>query len=318
MRKVTIALVITCAILAFFAFSFYLYSNELADEHNSLVDEYNEVIDDYNRLVQRYNELIEGAATPPYVQIENRTVYAVFKASDETLHRWSVPLDSLEASVKLGYYKRELIPEIFVPMLEGLYDWYYEVCASIQTLYAYYGQTVDFSNELSDFRDVIENLRPEGVQYVNLEDSETGQIHYVIDYRPFVVENGFTTVIPDLYRDLGNDEDFVYEIWYVVTQLTTYHPEIEETPRFPLETMLGGGGDCEDMAILIASMLKAAPANYVVKLVYMDADNPTDAKDVNHVVVWVETPSGYKTFVDGTSKTVMSPFTLVDGWYLEV
>jgi len=318
MKRVTIALVIVCAILAFFAFSFYLYSIEMTNKYDSLVDEYNEVIDDYNRLVQRYNELIEGAATPPYVQIENRTVYAVFKASDETLHRWSVPLGSFETSVKTGHYKRELIPEIFVPMLEGLYDWYYEVCASIQTLYAYYGQTVDFSNELSDFRDVIENWRSESVQYIDLRDNETGEIHRIVDFRPFVDEQPFTKVISDLYYGLADDEDFVHEVWYVVTQLTTYHSEIEETPRFPLETLIGGGGDCEDMAILIASMLKAAPANYAVKLVYMDSDNPTDAKDVNHVIVWVETPSGYKTFLDGTSKTVMSPFTLVDGWYLEV
>ena len=312
-------MVITCVILAFFALSFYLYSIEMTNKYDSLVDEYNEVIDDYNRLVQRYNELIEGAATPPYVQIENRTVYAVFKASDETLHRWSVPLESLEASVELGHYKRELIPETFVPMLEDLYDWYYEVCISIQTLYAYYGQTIDFASELSDFQDIIENWRSEGIQYITLRENETGETHYVMDFRPFIMEKGFSTVISDLYYELNNnDEAFVYEIWYIVTQLTTYHSEIEETPRFPLETMIGGGGDCEDLAILIASMLKAAPANYVVELVYMDSDNPTTPENINHVTVWVETPSGHKTFVDGTSHTKMCPFERVVGWYFEV
>ena len=50
----------------------------------------------------------------------------------------------------------------------------------------------------------------------------------------------------------------------------------------------------------------------------MDANNPTDPKDVNHVIVWVETPSGYETFVDGTSKATMNPFAEVAGWYLEV
>lgn len=304
MKRVTIALVIVCAILAFFAFSFYSYSNELADEHNSLVDEYNEVIDDYNRLVQRYNELIEGAATPPYVQIENRTVYAVFKASDETLHRWSVPLESFETSVKMGYYKREIIPEMLVPMMEKFYE------AILPIVIFAGGDPADY-----DYPSVF---RPLGIQYIDLRDNETGEIHRIVDFRPFVDEQPFTKVISDLYYGLADDEDFVHEVWYVVTQLTTYHSEIEETPRFPLETLIGGGGDCEDMAILIASMLKAAPANYVVKLVYMDSDNPTDAKEVNHVIVWVETPSDYKTFVDGTSHTEMCPFTLVDGWYFEV
>jgi len=306
MKRVTIALVIVCVILAFFAFGFYSHSNEVVDKYNSLVDEYNEVIDDYNRLVQRYNELIEGAATPPYVKIENRTVHMVFKASDGTLHNWTIGAEVLEAQMKLGFYKREFIPELFLPMMENFYN-------ALLPLAAFAGV------DLADFQKSLDEVRSLGVQYVNLRDNETGEIHRVIDFRPFIVENTWTIVIPDLYHELGNDDEaFVYEVWYIVTQLTTYSPEVEETPRFPLETMIGGGGDCEDMAILITSMLKAAPADYVVKLVYMDADNPTDAKDVNHVVVWVETPSGYKTFVDGTSHTEMSPFTLVDGWYLEV
>ncbi len=263
-------------------------------------------------------EQLYGAKLPPYIVIENRNVDMVFKASDGTLHYWTVPVETLDATIVQGYYKRELIPEFFVPMLENLYDWYYEVCVSIQTLYAYYGQIVDFSTELGDFRDKIEDWKSEGIQYIDLRDSETGEIHRVVDFRPFVDEQPFSKVIPDLYHELADDEDFVYEIWYIVTQLTTYHSEIKETPRFPLETFIGSGGDCEDMAILVASMLKAAQANYTIKLVYMDADNPTDSQEVNHVIVWVETPTGYETFVDGTSKTVICPFTEVDGWYFEV
>ena len=217
-------------------------------------------------IIGHLGEQLYGAKLPPYIEIENRNVKAVFKASDETLHCWTIGVDVLESQIQYGWYKRN-----------------YEL------------------------------------EYVNLRDSETSEIHEVIDFRPFIVENNFEIVITDIYYDLqNNDRAFVYEVWYIVTQLTTYSEEIEETPRFPLETLIGGGGDCEDMAILIASMLKAAPANYVIKLVYMDADNPTDPKDVNHVIVWVETPSGYKTFVDGTSKTTMCPFTKVEGWYFEV
>jgi len=209
--------------------------------------------------------LLQGAVLPPYTRIENRTVYFVFKTSDQTLHYWSVSIETLENTIVQG------------------------------------------------------NRYRESMQYVNLSDNETGENYRVVDLRPFIVENNFSIVILDLYHELGNnDEALVHEVWYVVTQLTMYHSQIMETPRFPLETFIGGGGDCEDMAILIASMLKAAPADYVVKLVYMDADNPTDAQGVNHATVWVETPSGYKTFVEGTSHTEMCPFTQVDGWYFEV
>ncbi len=216
-------------------------------------------------IIGPLGEQLYGAKLPPYIEIENRNVNMVFRASDGTLRYWSVSIEALESSIVLGHYERKT------------------------------------------------------PKYVTLEDSKTGEPYRVMDFRPFVMENGFQVVIPQLYHDLNNDDQaFVHEVWYIVTQLTTYSLEIEETPRFPLETFIGGGGDCEDMAILIASMLKAAPANYVVKLVYMDIDNPTNPRTVNHVTVWVETPSGYKTFVEGTSKTIMNPFTEVKGWYFEV
>jgi len=254
MQKVTIALVIVCAILAFFAFDFYLYSDEL-------VGNYNRLVDNYNRLVDNYNKLLERA----YIENENATIS--FHTSDGTFYKWTVALETLESQIYLSWYKKE---------------------------------TGDF-------------------QYIDLRDNETGKIHHMVDFRPFVIENNFATVIPNLYQDLKNNNvNFVYEVWYIVAQLTTYRSEITETPKFPLQTLITGGGDCEDMAVLIASMLKAAPENYVVKLVYMDADNPTAPENVNHVVVWVETPSSYKTFVDGTSHTEMCPFTEVVGWYFEV
>ena len=103
----------------------------------------------------------------------------------------------------------------------------------------------------------------------------------------------------------------------MVTQLNTYSEDIEDTPRLPYETLLEGGGDCEDLAILTASILKAVNPEWNVSLVYMDLDNPTDLKDLNHVTVYVET-NEISTFVEPTSKTQMDPFGTVDGYYLEI
>ncbi|MDI6819695.1 MAG: hypothetical protein QMC89_02160 [Candidatus Hodarchaeaceae archaeon] len=264
------------------------------------------IIREYDKALENLTK--EFTILPPYVQIENRNVNIVFKASNGTLHHWTIGVDVLEAQIELGYLRRELIPDLFLPMIEGIYEAYLPLAVLAGISYT----------EIQEVYASIENLRSLGIQYINLTDNETGENHLVIDFRPFVINN-FAEVISNLYHDLGSsDKALVYEIWYIVTQLTTYHSEIKETPRFPLETLIGGGGDCEDLAILIASMLKGVPANYTIKLVYMDADNPTDPKDVNHVIVWVETPSGYKTFVDGTSHTDMCPFTEVIGWYFDV
>jgi len=160
--------------------------------------------------------------------------------------------------------------------------------------------------------------RRESLQYTTLNDSITGEMYRVVDFTPFVDPQPFSEAIPELYNELADDEAFFHEIWYIVTSLTTYSSEITETPRYPLETLVGGGGDCEDFAILIASMLKAAPANYTVQLVYMDAYSPGDAKNVNHLIVMVKTRSGLRTFIDGTSKEVMNPYDGVEGWYFDV
>ncbi|MEM4508589.1 MAG: hypothetical protein QXF37_07415 [Archaeoglobaceae archaeon] len=156
------------------------------------------------------------------------------------------------------------------------------------------------------------------LQYKILKNEKMGEFYRVVDVSRFIDDRSFSKVMPELYKELNSDEAFIQEVWYIATQLTVYHPELEEIPRFPIETLIGGGGDCEDIAILIASMLKAAQANYIVKIVYMDSENPSEPKKVNHAIVWVETPSGYKTFVDGTCKESISPFTEVSGWYLEV
>ena len=250
--------------------------------------------------------LSSGAKLPPYNSIENRTVHMVFKASNGNLHEWTIGLDTLEAQIKYGYLKRELIPGTFLPILESIENLFVSL-----TPYTNQADIQKLSAEIDNFRSL-------GTQYIELT-SKTGENYRVMDFRPFIVENNFESVISDLYHEMGNnDQAFVHEVWFIVTQLTTYNSEIEETPRFPLETLIGGGGDCEDMAILIASMLKAAPANYTVNLVYMDADNPTSPKQINHVTVWVETPSGYKTFVEGTEHVEMNPYTEVNGWYFEV
>ena len=126
-----------------------------------------------------------------------------------------------------------------------------------------------------------------------LHNTGTGEDYYVWDFGAFVDPEPFVDVMYDLYTELGDDDAFVREAWHIVAQLMTYSEEIEETPRFPLETFLAGGGDCEDTAILLASMIKAAPVNWMVELVYMDIDNPDDPQDVNHVIVHFDTGKQY-------------------------
>jgi hypothetical protein len=167
------------------------------------------------------------------------------------------------------------------------------------------------------------NLARNSIQYddsmwVELENTSTGEFYNVVDMTKFVDPSAFVNVIPDLYAEAGSDDAFIREVWYVVTQLATYSSDIAETPRYPLETFLAGGGDCEDTAILFASMILAAPVDWDVELVYLDIDNPNNPQKVNHVIVFIDTGS-QEYLVETTEAEEMLPYTSgVTGWYFSV
>jgi len=137
------------------------------------------------------------------------------------------------------------------------------------------------------------------------------------DFRPYVRTEGLSNVILDLYQECADEWVFAQEVFNLVTQLTVYSEDIGEVPRWPVETLTEAGGDCEDLAILFASLLKAAPYPYKLSLVYMDADNPTDPLHPNHVIVWVEA-SDWKLFVDCTSDQGWGCYEEVVGWYYKL
>ena len=115
-----------------------------------------------------------------------------------------------------------------------------------------------------------------------------------------------------MFKERNSDEEFIETLWSIVSQLTTYNEEITETPRYPLETLLLGGGDCEDTAILFASLLDAANTGWKIGFFYTDLSRPHDPFNFNHVLVQVDTAD--KTFfVETTNKQVMNPYDLVKG-----
>ena len=145
-----------------------------------------------------------------------------------------------------------------------------------------------------------------------------GDEFYVEDYRVFVQPEVFRDVITDLYDAARDDEAFIRQIWAIVTQLTIWTEEIGSIPRYPLEALLAGGGDCEDLSILFASMIKAAPVDWEVNLVYMDTSNPHDPQLADHVIVYIDT--GAQTYlIETTSNQDMTPYPGgVTGWYFPI
>ena len=115
----------------------------------------------------------------------------------------------------------------------------------------------------------------------------------------------FTNVIDDIYENSYDNDNFIFEVWHIVSNLTIYSSDIGEYPRYAIETLVRGGGDCEDTVILMADMLKSSKhtENWKIQMVYFDSHNPTNPKHVNHVALAVDTGTSCG-ILETTAKTI--------------
>ena len=280
--------------------------NDLASEYNILVLQNNDLIQKYNNAVQQNNALLQenndyraererfsteleqaknqlqkaldGAIVPPYITMNGRKANFAYRTLDDKIDYWSWDVEDLEANTLAGTFMRNL--QISDMNRLGLTD--------------------------------ISKRFINGSKYVSLGGKSTS-----IDLRPYISKDNFVNLAPKLYAENADDESRIKEVWNLVTQLSTYVGELKDTPRLPLETLLFGGGDCEDVAVLTASVLKAMSSSWTIQLVYMDSDNPSSYTNINHVAVFVDTGT-YKTFVESTEKEIMNPYQSVDGFYVNV
>lgn len=258
---------------------------QLRANYDDLLGRYNVLIANYNELVERYNGLQETHRA--LVAEYNQLVSSAIRPPYIYIHGRSVDI-------------------VFVTTDQKIRRW-----------------SVGFESLENDLRRgyrARENPINQFITTITLT-GEAGQRYRVVDLRAFVDSSPFGRVIPELYAASESDAAFIYEVWNIVTQLAIYSREIEETPRFPLETFLAGGGDCEDTAILFASMIKAAPVDWTIDLVYMDLFNPRSPTTVNHAVVYIDTGSS-RYFIDTTSSEIPNPLQSfpegIVGWHINV
>lgn len=146
---------------------------------------------------------------------------------------------------------------------------------------------------------------------------DSGKRETVVDYRQFVDSQIFEDVGKDLYEKSNDDYQFIVDAWTAVTQLTIYSKEIGDVPRHPIETITEGGGDCEDTAILLASIIKGAKPDWKVQLVYMDSNSPENPKNIDHLLVAVQNET-LSLDIDTTQNQTMTPYSKVQGWRFDV
>lgn len=236
----------------------------------------------YNDLVNKYNALVqqnEGAVVPPYIIMKNRQAQWFFTNLNNQTESYYLDEDTLESHVVSGAFMRELtIPEM---NQEGL--------TMLSQRFTNGSKTIELGGQFT-----------------------------CLDCRPYVQPENFRLIADNINSSYTDDASKIKEVWNMVTQLCPYTNETTQfTPRLPLETLLFGGGDCKDLAILTASILREVSPSWTIQFVYMDSNNPTSYQALNHVTVFVDT-GNYKTFVESTEGQVMNPYQIVNGFYINV
>ncbi|MEM7334625.1 MAG: hypothetical protein AAF490_21290 [Chloroflexota bacterium] len=133
----------------------------------------------------------------------------------------------------------------------------------------------------------------------------------VLDCRFFIQSAIFEALMRDLNQEYSDKFLVMEQAWLIVSQVELTDSQLSETPQFPLETLINGGG-VEDKAILLASMLKAAPVQWDVSLYYVDATSINIKHSPNDLMLKVVF-DGHTFYLDPDG-TTMNPYETVDGW----
>lgn len=222
--------------------------NTLSEENEDLTAQYQKLTNDYNSLTQDYNSL-----TQDYNEL-NSSHNHIQISYDDLLNEYELLVAALPLSPQ----------PISAETIEKEYDWffkgrYWTLSLSIpETQYEYYKNkervpTDDYSVYVTHpYDDEYINTIIKKFNFIALEEdlTESEKINLVIS--------------------------FVQSLPYTSDEVTTPY---DEYPRYPLETLVDNGGDCEDSSILTASLLKAmnfdviliAPTAHMAIGVNMDA-----------------------------------------------
>jgi FtsZ-binding cell division protein ZapB len=227
----------------------------LSDQYNALVGQYESLNDSYSTLQGNYDSL--------------RNEHSILRDNYDTLFSEHNQLIE-EYNALAGDYN--LLNDIAVrPPYIVVHDRMVDT-----TFYDIDGQLITWTTPFAGLEYGIEHgsymrgLIVDDEWKTTLVHTKDGEPVWIRDFSLFVTPATFEKVVPQLYAESSSAHQFIYQIWYMIGQLSSYASEDTETPRYSLETLLAGGGDCEDLSILFASLIQAAPVNWYVDLVYVD------------------------------------------------
>ena len=171
---------------------------------------------------------VQTPSTPPPAPEPEQTPAPTPKPSEESAS-WSIQLPSI---IKEVNQSTEVITRQYTWTYKGGWTWEGDIP---QSLYEYYQEiprppTQDYSVYVTHPLDDI---------YIE---------HLVEKIQKAALEAGFSD-----YETIEFAASFVQSLPYTADSITTPY---DEYPRYPIETLVDKGGDCEDTSILLASIIE--------------------------------------------------------------
>jgi len=213
----------------------------LTGEFNALTDEHEELNQQLQSLQDDHTELIG----------DNEELMSDYEALTEQYEQLQSEYETLLSDYEAAFGGLDISPQS-IPVLEKLYTWEWdgvEWSVNIivpEQLYDYYSEKERY--QTTDYRGYV--LHPLDDQYVEA---------LLYEFNLIQVDEGLSE---ENKTDLV--VSFIQSMEYV---LDADSKGVTEYPRFPVETLVDGGGDCEDTGILMASLLDAM--GYNVSLVFL-------------------------------------------------
>ncbi len=222
---------------------------ELQDAVDQLTSDYEGLTGEFNALTNEHEELnqqLQGLQDEhTELMGDNEELMSDCEALTEQYEQLQSEYETLLSDYEAAFGGLDIYPGS-IPVLEKLYTWEWDgVERSInitvpEQLYDYYSEKERY--QTTDYRGYVRHP---------LDD------HYV---EALLYEFNLIQMAEGLSEEDKTDLtiSFIQNMEYI---LDLYSKGQTEYPRFPVETLVDGGGDCEDTGILMASLLGAMGYN---------------------------------------------------------
>ena len=222
--------------------------DQLTSDYEGLTGEFNALTDEHEELNQQLQGLQDEHTE---LMGDNEELMSDYEALTEQYEQLHSEYETLLSDYEAAFGGLDISPET-IPVLEKLYTWEWDgVERSItitvpEQLYTYYSEKERY--QTTDYRGYL--LHPMDDHYVEV---------LLYEFNLIQVDEGLSE---------ENKTDLI--ISFIQNMDYTLDPDskgLTEYPRFPVETLVDEGGDCEDTGILMASLLD--DMGYNVSLILM-------------------------------------------------